>query len=91
MKLLPENVTHYASSPEFNENSVPRRLLTSHQTKAGTWAKIVVLEGRIRFRNLEDDFSEIDLSIDQPGVVEPEVRHLIEPLGRVRFFLEFYR
>jgi hypothetical protein len=31
------------------------------------------------------------LSPDTPGVVEPEVPHEVEPLGGVRFFVEFLR
>jgi hypothetical protein len=31
------------------------------------------------------------LSPDRAGVVMPEVVHHVEPIGRVRFYVEFYR
>ena len=58
-------------------------------TKAGVWALIVVLEGRLRFRRLEP-FVETLLDPAAPGVVAPEEPHEVEPLGEVRFFIEFY-
>ena len=64
---------------------------TSHRTKPGTWARIVVLEGRLRYRVLERHVLDIELSPEVPGIVEPDVLHKIEPVGEVRFFIEFYR
>ena len=91
MKALPDGVSSYARTAEFSEASSPENLLRSHSTKAGTWGKIVVLEGRLRYRILEPDIRTFELSPGQPGIVEPEVPHEVEPLGRVRFRVEFYR
>ncbi|MYE02460.1 MAG: DUF1971 domain-containing protein [Alphaproteobacteria bacterium] len=91
MKALPEGVSRYGGTPEFSDRSIPSNLLRSHRTKAGTWAKIVVLEGRLRYRILEPEFEEIELSPERPGIVEPEVPHEIEPAGPVRFRVDFYR
>ncbi len=91
MKALPEGVSNYAATPEFTEESTPENLLKSHRTKAGTWGRIVVLEGRLRYRILEPEIRAFELSPGNPGVVEPEVAHEVEPMGRVRFRVEFYR
>ena len=91
MKSLPAGVARYGGTPEFSEGSIPANLLRSHRTKAGTWAKIVVLEGRLRYRLLEPEFEEVELSPERPGIVEPEVLHEVEAIGRVRFRLDFYR
>ena len=91
MKTLPDGVSNYARTPEFSEDSIPGNLLKSHSTKAGTWGKIVVLEGRLRYRILEPEIRTFELSPGQPGIVEPEVPHEVEPVGRVRFRVEFYR
>ena len=91
MKSLPTTVSFYAKSPEFTEDTVPKNLLESHRTKAGTWAKIVVMEGKLRYRIREPEIEENKLSPDRHGVVEPDVPHQVQPLGRVRFFLAFYR
>ena len=89
--MLPEGVARYGGTPEFSEGSIPANLLRSHRTKAGTWAKIVVLEGRLLYRILEPEVEEIELSPERPGIVEPEMPHEVEARGRVRFRVEFWR
>ena len=49
MKALPEGVARYGGTSVFSEGSIPANLRRAHRTKAGTWAKIVVLEGRLRY------------------------------------------
>ena len=90
MKALPDGVYGYARTAEFSEGSIPGNLLKSHRTKAGTWGKIVVLQGQLRYRILEPEIRAFELSPDNPGIVEPEVPHEVEALGRVRFYVEFY-
>jgi tellurite resistance-related uncharacterized protein len=90
MKDLPGNVTSYNRTPEFTRATIPKGLLRRHQTKAGTWGKIVVLEGQLRYRILEPELEEINLWPDKFGVVEPTVRHEVEPIGHVRFYVEFF-
>ena len=91
MKALPEGVVRYGGTPEFSEGSIPASLLRSHRTKAGTWARIVVLEGRLFYRILEPEVEEIELSPERPGIVEPDVAHEVEARGCVRFRVEFWR
>lgn len=92
MKDLPEGMERYGGTPEFSEGTIPANLRRSHRTKAGTWAKITVLEGRLRYRILEPGIEEIELSPARPGIIEPEVAHEVETLpGRVRFRVDFYR
>jgi tellurite resistance-related uncharacterized protein len=91
MKELPRNVSSYKKTPEFTERTIPAGLLKSHQTKEGTWGKIIVLSGLLEYRILEPEFEEITLSPKTPGIVEPTVLHEVEPVGDVRFYVEFYR
>ena len=89
MKRLPPNVALHRRTPEFTERSIPDGLRRSHRTKAAVWGRIVVLEGRLRYRILASPVEEVILDAGNPGVVEPEVEH--EPLGHARFFVEFHR
>jgi tellurite resistance-related uncharacterized protein len=90
MKELPANVTSYNKTPEFTRATVPKGLLRRHLTKEGTWGKIIILEGRLRYRILEPEVEEIELSAERYGVVEPTVPHEVEPMGHVRFYVEFF-
>ena len=91
MMTLPESVSPYARTDTFSAESIPENLGRSHRTKAGTWAKIVILEGRLRCRILEPVIREFELWPSRPGVVQPEVPHEVEAVGDVRFYVEFYR
>ena len=91
MKSLPAEVSPYRQTPVFTEETVPGGLLKSHSTRAGTWGRIVVLEGRLRYRILEPSLEEQVLDPQNPGVVEPQVAHEVKPLGKLRFYVEFLR
>ncbi len=91
MKELPRHCSPYKRTPEFTEASVPAGLLHAHRTKAGTWGKIVVLDGRLRYRILEPELADVELAPGSFGVVEPGVLHEVLPMGNVRFYVEFYR
>jgi tellurite resistance-related uncharacterized protein len=91
MKQLPDNVQPYKKTPEFDELSVPKGLLNEHQTKAAVWGKIVILEGQLQYTINEPEIEVIILDPDHHGVVEPTIRHEVKPLGKVRFYVEFYQ
>ena len=79
----------YRSTPVFDENTVPAGLRREHRTKPGVWGIIRVIEGRLRYQVL-DPASEVVLEPGRPGLVLPNVPHLIEPLGPMRMQVEFY-
>lgn len=87
---IPSHFVPYKRTPEFDENTVPAGLLRDHNTKRGVWGTIVILEGQLRYSVSEPEVETI-LSADKHGVVQPEVLHFIEPIGAVRFYVEFYR
>jgi tellurite resistance-related uncharacterized protein len=91
MKSIPENAVAYRRTAEFNDENVPEIWLRPHSTKRGRWAKIVVLEGRLLYVINDTPPEEVSLDTESHGVVEPGVGHFIKPLGKVRFYLEFYR
>ena len=54
------------------------------------WAKIEVIEGKLNYR-IDVLSAQFELSPGTPGIVIPEIRHHVEPIGSVRFFVEFYK
>jgi tellurite resistance-related uncharacterized protein len=91
IKTLPDNVVSYSKTPEFSESTVPKGLLKDHQTKEGVWGEIVILEGRLEYTIIEPELEVLELSASKFGVVEPTILHHVRPLGKVRFYVEFYR
>jgi tellurite resistance-related uncharacterized protein len=91
---LPEGLESYKRTPTFTEASVPAGLLQDHSTKEGTWGMIHVEEGRLRYvvSDPRRQRSEWILTAGgTPGVVEPTIQHHVQPLGAVRFYVEFLR
>lgn len=91
---LPEGLAPYRRTPTFTETSVPAALLADHDTKAGTWGLIHVAEGRLGYRVTDPRRAPLDVVLtpdSPPGVVEPTIRHHVEPIGPVRFAVEFWR
>jgi tellurite resistance-related uncharacterized protein len=86
---LPEGLKAYKRTPVFDQDSLPAGLRREHRTKAGVWALIHVLEGRLRYRTF-NPASETELTPKEPGVVRPEQPHSVEPLEPMRMFVEFY-
>lgn len=86
---LPADVAPYKRTAIFDQDNLPDGLRHGHRTKSGVWALIQVLEGRLLYRILEP-LSEQELSPGQPGLVRPAQAHEVDPLGSVRFFVEFY-
>lgn len=92
--MLPEDVRPYRRTPVFTQKTVPGGLLRAHTTKEGAWALIHVLEGRLAYRVCDPRRppSEVVLTpATQAGVIEPTIAHLVEPLGAVRFYVEFHQ
>lgn len=90
MSELPPGLVAYSRSPEFDQDTLPAALQRDHNTKAGTWALIHVVEGELLYR-IHEPPSETVLRPGQPGVVQPQQTHEVHPIGRIRMFVEFYR
>jgi tellurite resistance-related uncharacterized protein len=91
---LPPDVRAYKRTAEFTEADVPAALLKAHSTKAGVWGVIHVQDGRLAYRVTDPRRlrSERVLTPEgPPGLVEPTILHEVEPLGPVRFHVEFHR
>lgn len=90
MPTLPTGATMYKSTPVFDDNTVPDGLLREHRTKAGTWGRIVVLQGELVYEAMEPDQARWVLNPRVPGIIEPEMAHRIVLSGPVRFQVEFH-
>jgi tellurite resistance-related uncharacterized protein len=86
---LPSGLAAYRRTPIFTEMTVPAGLRHQHRTKPSVWGVITVVEGRLRLRRLAPP-SETVLDPTSPGIVAPEEPHDVQPLGPVRFFIEFH-
>jgi tellurite resistance-related uncharacterized protein len=91
MPALPDGVAMYRQTAEFDERTLPEGLRSRHALKAGTWGRIVVLEGRLLYVIEREPQAAFVLTPELPGIVAPEVPHHVEPRGPVRVRIEFHR
>ena len=90
MKALPSDVTEYSRTARFAESSIPKALLDDHATKAGVWGRIVVESGELLL-TFADSGEAIVLKPGEDGIVSPEERHCVQPVGAVAFHVELCR
>lgn len=80
----------YASSPVFDEKTLPDALRNDHRTKPGTWGLLRVIEGEVRLVFV-DPPSEHHVTPANPAIIPPQLAHHVVPLGPMRMQVEFYR
>ena len=86
-KRLPSDSTKY-----FTVETIPKGLLSRHNTKKGVWGKLVVVKGELLYRQLEPEEKEFVLGEGVFGVIEPQLYHEVFPItDDVAFFIEFYQ
>jgi tellurite resistance-related uncharacterized protein len=93
-RSLPPTVAPYKRTAEFTEATVPAGLLKAHNTKAGVWGLIHVLEGELLYRVTDPRRAAVEQVLTPsgpPGVVEPQILHEVRPKGTVRFYVEFHQ
>ena len=83
------DILPYRSTPVFDQDTLPAALRARHDTKAGVWGLIRVLEGELKLTYL-DPPSEIVLTADQPGLVLPQQPHFVTPMGFMKMQVDFY-
>jgi len=85
---LPPGVSPYRRTPVFDQDTMPAALRQEHSTRAGIWGRIRVIEGRLRL-TLLDTGTDLVLDPQTSGIIAPQQPHRAEPLGPLRFFIEF--
>lgn len=91
---LPAGLEAYKRTPTFTQSTVPTGLLADHATKDGIWGRIHVEQGALRYVVTDSRRKRSEHVLtphDRPGVIEPTILHHVEPLGPVRFHVEFLR
>lgn len=88
---LPQGLTAYQRTPEFDETSIPPGLRRTHSTKSGVWGLIHVLAGELHYEAQALEPITQTLVPGAPGVVVPQMLHQVEASGVVRFHVEFLR
>jgi tellurite methyltransferase len=88
---LPDGL-HVARTTEvWDEHTMPAALRRAHRVATGVWGRLRVERGRLRFRAETRPPLDVVVTPDAAQAIPPEVEHHVEPLGEVRFSIEFLR
>ena len=92
---MPEKLIAYKRMPFWTKDTMPEAVQRKHNTKVGTWGKITVLKGKLKFVELTEDGEEVASHVFEAGadnpMAQPQAWHRVEALtDDVEWFLEFY-
>ena len=86
---LPDGLRLVRIGPEWDEKTMPAGLGRAHRLAGGTWGRIVVHDGRLRFTMTGDPPLDVELAPGATQAIPPGIAHEVRPLGPVRFEVEF--
>ena len=92
---MPEKLIAYKRMPLWTKDTMPEAVQRKHNTQVGTWGKITVLKGKLKFVELTEDGEEVASHVFEAGadnpMAQPQAWHRVEALtDDVEWFLEFY-
>ena len=92
---MPEKLIAYKRMTLWTKDTIPEAVKRKHNTKVGTWGKITVLKGKLKFVQLTEDGEEVASHVFEAGadnpMAQPQAWHRVEALtDDVEWFLEFY-
>ena len=91
MPSIPTEARVYKITNTFDQASIPAGLLQRHSTRPGTWGDIVVSAGRLAYELDGPAAGNWVLKPGVEGVIPPEIKHAVRPVGDVSFHIEFLR
>ena len=87
---LPDDLVPGGESPVFTEDTLPDALQAEHTLAPGHWGVLNVLEGSLRFVNIETGEERL-ISAPDLVTIHPGLPHRVALEGRLRCRIDFYR
>ncbi|MDE0679505.1 MAG: DUF1971 domain-containing protein [Gammaproteobacteria bacterium] len=87
---LPNDLIPSGASPVFTQDTLPDALQAEHTLAPGHWGVLNVLEGSLRFVNLETGDERL-ISAPDRVTIHPGLPHRVALEGRLRCRIDFYR
>ena len=90
-----EKLVAYKRMPVWDKDTMPEAVQRKHNTKVGTWGKITVLKGTLKFIELTEEGEIIAEHLFEAGannpMAQPQAWHRVEAAtDDVEWYLEFY-
>jgi tellurite methyltransferase len=85
----PEGLVVVRTTPTWDGATMPDGLRRGHRVAGGTWGRLLVSSGRLRFVAETTPRTDVVVTAGSTQDIPPGVEHLVEPDGPVRFAVEF--
>ena len=87
---LPDGLVPGGASPVFTQDTLPDALQAEHSLGPGHWAVLNVLEGSLRFVNVESGEERV-ISAPDRVTIRPGMPHRVSIEGTLRCRIDFFR
>jgi tellurite resistance-related uncharacterized protein len=86
---VPVDLIVVRTTATWDEHTIPDALRSAHRVAAGTWGRLRVLEGAVRFVAQTNPVVDVIVDAEHPQGIPPGVEHHVEPQGATRFQIDF--
>lgn len=95
MTTIPSDYVNYKSTPIFTPNNIPKMFLHLHNTRAGVYGKICVLQGQLKFYGFTDRKGDIEQEViidsGDYAISPPQYWHKVEFINdNTEFQVQFF-
>jgi tellurite resistance-related uncharacterized protein len=87
--VLPRRIAASRPGPVWDGASMPSALRRAHRLRDGLWGRIAVEAGALRYGSGHPPV-DVSLGSGETWAIPPGVDHAVEPLGDVRFRIDFF-
>ena len=89
-KRLPPGLVPTGASLNFTERTIPEALQREHALSSGRWGVLHVLEGSLRFVDIDNGRERVVVAPDQL-IIHPQSPHRVSVEGVLRCRIDFFR
>jgi tellurite methyltransferase len=86
---VPADMEVVRTTVTWDEHSMPNALRRPHRVASGTWGRLRVDEGRLRFVAQTTPVTDVLVEVGRTQGIPPDVEHFVETDGPVRFAVDF--
>ena len=90
-RKLPQGVAPYARTPLFTTQTVPDSLTSKHETKDGTYGRLVVERGEVSYFLEGEAQPMAKITPDAAFIIFPQETHYVQLAEDTAFYVEFCR
>ncbi|EOC1566310.1 DUF1971 domain-containing protein [Cronobacter dublinensis] len=93
---IPQHYVHTRATPFWNKETAPAALFTHHNTRAGVYGRLSVMQGAVKYYGFADGDAktpdmEVLIEAGQFGISPPQKWHRIELLTEDTYFnIDFF-